>query len=347
MDFEVTEQNLEELTLLLLSLTSWREKVIADLYIQRAWKGYNFNILDNLEEKGYITSSRRAKSVHITDEGMEQAKVILKRFQRFLPGLEAPILHQDLDDEAIIHPRHFAEKLKLRSDESENVCLPSRCVATFSYLNNLIEWLKETREPEELDWFSSSRTPLKFSEDDTELCIAICGIGSAFYAMHIEELIELGVRKCVLFGEVGVLNPDIPRGDVIIPRRAIREEGVSYHYLSPSTYVEASLELTEKLIEAFRQKGFPVHVGDTWTTDAIYRETKNKIARYRGAGVLSVEMEAAAHFAVAKYRGIEAAAVFYAGDCVGEDTWDRRKDADYSVQKENIMEVIFRVLGDC
>ena len=112
------------------------------------------------------------------------------------------------------------------------------------------------------------------------------------------------------------LNPDIPRGDVIIPRRAIREEGASYHYLSPSTYVGASPELTEKLIEAFQQKGFPMHVGDTWTTDAIYRETKSKIAKYREADVLSVEMEAAAHFAIAKYRGIEAAAVFYAGDCV-------------------------------
>ena len=90
-----------------------------------------------------------------------------------------------------------------------------------------------------------------------------------------------------------------------------------------------------------------MHVGDTWTTDAIYRETKRKIARYREAGVLSVEMEAAAHFAIAKYRGIDAAAVFYAGDCVGGDEWDGRKDAKYSVQKEEIMEVIFNVLGGC
>jgi uridine phosphorylase/DNA-binding MarR family transcriptional regulator len=341
MDFEVTDQNFEELTLLLLYLTSWREKVVSDLYIQRAWKGYDFGILNKLEEKGYITSSKRAKSVHLTDEGIEQAKAILKKFQPFLSGFEAPILQQDLDDEAIVHPKYFAEDLKSRSNEPEKVCLPSRCVATFSYLDDLIKWLKETRKPEELDWFSSRHiAPLKFSEGDVEFCVTISGVGAAHHAAHLEELIELGVRECVLFGGAGVLNPDIPRGDVIIPKGAIREEGVSYHYLSPSTYVESSSELTEKLIEAFRQKGFPMHIGDTWTTDAIYRETKKKIARYREAGVLSVEMEAAAHFAVAKYRRIEAAAVFYAGDCIGGDEWDRRKDAKHSVQKEEIMEVI-------
>jgi uridine phosphorylase len=180
-----------------------------------------------------------------------------------------------------------------------------------------------------------------------ELCVTISGVGAAYHAAHLEELIELGVQKCVLFGGAGVLNPDIPRGDVIIPRRAIREEGVSYHYLPPSAYVEASPELTEKLIAAFQQKGFPLHLGDTWTTDAIYRETKKKIARYLKAGVLAVEMEAAAHFAVGKYRGIDTAAVFYAGDCVGGSEWDRRKDAGHSVQKEEIMKVIFTVLGDC
>jgi len=346
MDFEVTDQNLEELTLLLIYLTSWREKVVPDFYIQRAWKRYDFGILDNLVEKGYITGSKRAKSIYLTDEGIEQAKAILKKFQGFLSGCEAPIICQDLDDEAIIHPRHFVEDLKSRSDEPEKVCLPSKCVATFSYLDELIKWLKETKNPEELNWFSN-HTPLKFSEGDTEISVVVCGVGAALYTMHTDALIELGVQECVLFGGAGVLNPDIPRGDVIIPRKAIREEGVSYHYLPPSTYVEASSKLTEKLIEAFQQKGFPTHVGDTWTTDAIYRETKRKIARYRESGVLSVEMEASAHFAIAKYRGIEAAAVFYAGDCVGRDEWDGRKDAKYSVQKEEIMEVIFNVLGDC
>lgn len=344
MDFEVTDHNLEELTLLLIYLTSWREKVVADLYTQRAWKGYDFGILDNLEEKSYITSSRRAKSVHLTDEGIEQAKAILQKFQRFLSEHEAPILQQDLDDEAIIHPRHFVEDLESRSDEPNKVHLPSRCVVTFSYLNDLIKWLKEIKNPEELDFSSRHIIPLKYSEGDVELCVTISGVGAAHHAAHLEELIELGVRECVLFGGAGVLNPDIPRGDVIIPRRAIREEGVSYHYLSPSTYIEASSELTERLIEAFRQKGFPVHVGDTWTTDSIYRETKKKIARYRESGVLSVEMEAAAHFAVAKYREIEAAAVFYAGDCIGGGEWDGRKEVKPSVQKEEIMEVIFTVL---
>jgi uridine phosphorylase len=346
MSFEITEENLEDLTLLLLYLTSWKEKITPDIWVRRAWKGYEFGVLDSLGEKGYITGSRKAKSVYFTDEGIKRVEVIFQKFKRFLGGLEVPILNQDWDDDAIINPKDFVEDYRSRSQDPEKAVLPSRCVITFLYLDDIVKWLKEREKPEELTWISSEHPPLKFSKDGVELCVAVLpGIGAALHAAFLEELIELGVQRCVLFGGAGVLNPDIPRGDVIIPEKAIREEGTSYHYLPPSTYVEASPEFTEKLIEAFRGKGFPLHVGDTWTTDAPYRETKGKIARYREIGVLSVEMEAAAHFAVAKYRGIEAAAVFYAGDCVGGERWDRRKDVNPTVAKEEIMETILEFLS--
>lgn len=68
------EKILEDLVLFLLYLTSWREKIDDEVYVLRAWKGYDFDALDALREKGYIAGSRRAKSVCLTEKGMERAK---------------------------------------------------------------------------------------------------------------------------------------------------------------------------------------------------------------------------------------------------------------------------------
>ena len=70
---------LEDLTLLLLYAQSWREKVEGSLYVARSWKGYDFDVLDRLAGKGYISSSHRAKSVILTDEGLKRGEELKRR----------------------------------------------------------------------------------------------------------------------------------------------------------------------------------------------------------------------------------------------------------------------------
>lgn len=76
---------LEDLVLLLIYFTSWSEKISDGTHIQRAWKGYDFDTLDALTEKGYIYGSKRAKSVYLTEEGVERARNLEKRI---LPKFE-------------------------------------------------------------------------------------------------------------------------------------------------------------------------------------------------------------------------------------------------------------------
>jgi len=64
--------------------------------------------------------------------------------------------------------------------------------------------------------------------------------------------------------------------------------------------------------------------GKTWTTDAIYRETKTKIERRRAEGCLTAEMEAASFFAVAQFRNVAFAQMLYGGDDVSGENWDSR-----------------------
>jgi len=84
--------------------------------------------------------------------------------------------------------------------------------------------------------------------------------------------------------------------------RALRDEGTSYHYLPPSDYSEAAVHLTKMAREALTTEGIPIQAGATWTTDAPFRETEKAIDAAKNAGILAVEMEAAALYAFAKAR---------------------------------------------
>jgi uridine phosphorylase len=88
----------------------------------------------------------------------------------------------------------------------------------------------------------------------------------------------------------------------ILIERALRDEGTSYHYLPPSNYVAAEPVLLALAADALAQAGHQVYVGDSWTTDAPFRETAESIASRRREGILAVEMEAASLYAFAAAR---------------------------------------------
>jgi purine-nucleoside phosphorylase len=84
------------------------------------------------------------------------------------------------------------------------------------------------------------------------------------------------------------------------------------------------------------QHAVPYIVGKTWTTDAFYRETPGKVARRREEGCLTVEMEAAAFFAVARFRDVDFGQILYGGDDVSGEAWDTRRWNQRSSVREEL-----------
>jgi len=113
-------------------------------------------------------------------------------------------------------------------------------------------------------------------------------------------------------------------GHVVVPTAAIRDEGASYHYLPPSREAYPSKAATAAIERTLKRHEVSYVRGKTWTTDAFYRETPDKIALRRGEGCLTVEMEAASFFAVATFRDVVFGQILYGGDDVGGETWDSR-----------------------
>jgi len=227
-----------------------------------------------------------------------------------------PILEFDSDLEAIIEP---TKAIKHRD-------FPQHVVLCF--FREVVEMIQGRLGLDTLPPFKSEMGEIRaFVGSFAEVSIAIvpCPVGAPFAAGILEESIARGGRKFVVCGSAGVLDSDIASGGIIIPISAVRDEGTSYHYLPPTREVSP----TELVLEAIRttldENHCPYRTGKTWTTDAIYRETRGKIVRRRQEGCISVEMEAAALFAVAQFRNVEIGMLLYGGDDVAGAEWDKRE----------------------
>ena len=145
-----------------------------------------------------------------------------------------------------------------------------------------------------------------FTANSTDSKVGICcmGIGAPAVAAQMEVLVALGVQEFLSLGTAGGLHPDQSIRDVVALTGAVRDEGVSYHYVAPNVTVEPDESMSDALRNGLTGAGFSVSAGTTWTTDAPYRQTADEIAHYRDGGVLTVEMEAAALFAVAATRRV-------------------------------------------
>jgi uridine phosphorylase len=150
------------------------------------------------------------------------------------------------------------------------------------------------------------------------------GVGAPLAAGYLEELIAMGVRKFIACGGAGVLDKDIVLGHAVILTSAVRDEGTSYHYIEPGREVNADPAATDALVHACQQRQLPYNLGKSWTTDAPYRETPARRERRCAEGCSVVDMEAAAFFAVAQFRGVQFGQVVYGGDLVVPEGWDER-----------------------
>ena len=146
-------------------------------------------------------------------------------------------------------------------------------------------------------------------------------VGAPAAAILVEEMIACGMRVLIVTGSAGSLQPGVPTGSIVVPTTAIREEGTSHHYAPSDAPAVASQRAVGAVIDVLRERDVAHHVGLQWTTDAIYREHREKVDRYRAAGVLAVDMELSALYTVAAYRNVECGAVLAISDELHGDSW--------------------------
>ena len=155
---------------------------------------------------------------------------------------------------------------------------------------------------------------------DSGVLFYLSPIDSAVAGTVLHEVHTLtGATKFISFGSCGILD-DRCREKIIVPTEAYRDEGFSYHLLPPADYIR--VKNAEFVKETLAAMGVETIGGKTWTTDAIYRETVDKIARRKADGCVCVEMECSGLQAMCDYLGCDFFTFFFSGDLLLEK-WER------------------------
>ena len=207
-------------------------------------------------------------------------------------------------------PKDVIEKIEYKCDI---------CIAAYS--RHVVEHVLEKYEHEEIGHIGScnGNLPIYYLKE-LNILFFMSPITSAFAGVSLQELSYItGASKFIYFGSCGILDKKY-KGKIIIPNMSYRDEGLSYHYIKPSDYIE--IKNHKRIEEILNKNGIDYVVGKSWTTDAIYRETVNNIEKRRKDGCISVEMESSGLQAVSDYLGIDFYTFFLTGDLLEED-WKR------------------------
>jgi len=175
----------------------------------------------------------------------------------------------------------FDPTLKAKIEPSNTIIkqdVPEYCVITF--FGDVIKRMLSEGRLKKVSEFKTCTVvlPIYETEFDGKLIGIVQGyLGAAGSGAQLEQLIAMGFKKFIVCGAAGVLKKDIQVGHLIVPYSAIRDEGLSYHYLKPSREVVCSKSALQCITKYLKVNEIPFIEAKTWTTDAFYRETDDKI----------------------------------------------------------------------
>lgn len=217
---------------------------------------------------------------------------------------ELPILEFDAEKTAVIDPDH--ERLTLS--------LPPKCV--FAFLGDHIEEYASHSETKQVEVFISAtkRYPIYITKyKGTEICLCQAPVGAAAAVQLLDFLIAYGAREIISAGSCGALKK-FSEGTFLIPYRALRDEGTSYHYALPSRFIDIDASARAAIKETMLEHGSDYSEILTWSTDGFFRETKEKVLYRKNEGCAAVEMECSALAACAKFRNVTWGMILYTAD---------------------------------
>ncbi len=238
-----------------------------------------------------------------------------------------PILEYDPAKRAVIEPSEVFEPIEISQH-----CVPC-------FFKDIVDEVAATHKAQvvfEDKGVYGSTQYYQFEHDGQPVVFFQPLVGAPVAAALLEIAIALGCRKFIACGGAGVLDRTIPVGAFIVPSAAIRDEGLSYHYLPADRRVDASQRAVDVVKSTLREHGESYQVAKVWTTDAMFRETPSKVALRKREGCVAVDMEASALFAVAQFRNVELGYLLFGGDDVSGEEWDRRGELSRAPARERL-----------
>lgn len=260
---------------------------------------------------------------------------------------------RDQDDAAVrftarMYVEHYAEQRGITVDEigvAPTVVL-SWAPGVVHRLAVAVGWDPDTSL--QRNWMWVKRSPMYTGTVGARrVTIAHVGVGAPKTVAMMEEMIACGARTLLALGWAGSLQPLLGIGALLVPTSCLAEDGTSPHYTTSSAVLGPAPTLVVALEAAASENtaGNPavnaeterqhsdagttkLHLGPLWTTDAPYRERIDTIAAYRSRGVLGVDMETSAMYALGQFRGVRVCNLLV----ISDEVWRPWHSAAYTAE---------------
>jgi uridine phosphorylase len=239
-----------------------------------------------------------------------------------LPLLEG----KDYEAPSLFEPANLLREARRQRALAE---VPVPRVALLDPDGDIVRYLAATgRGRRHVGWACYHTEMWTIDLDGVEVGVVGMAVGAPFAVLVAEQLATSGAELLISVTSAGQLGELPATPCFVLIDRALRDEGTSLHYLPPARWSRLDATLRDKLTGAFGHLPEPVVTGDSWTTDAPYRETAVAIDAARGAGVVCVEMEAAALYAYALARGRRVVCLAHVTNTMATAGDDFEKGAD-------------------
>lgn len=233
-----------------------------------------------------------------------------------------PILEYDTDKRSILMP---APKRYNR--------LPAKCVTSISQY--VYEFAEESNAELHSKFITCTKTYKIFTTEYAghQICFCELPLGFAAAVQLADHLFMSGVTQMIASGSCGALV-DMPENKILIPIKALRDEGVSYHYLKPDRFVSLNRKAIKAIEQILKDNSIDYEKCITWTTDGFFRETKKMVEYRKEEGCKVVEMECSALAACAKFRNALFGQILSSGDSLADsENHDQRNWGADSIEK--------------
>ena len=236
----------------------------------------------------------------------------------------APIIeHKFYERPSVFAPENMLREARRQKGLADGK-VPAICVLDPD--GDLVDYLHASKRSRPHPSWACYHTALDaFEHEGTEFGVIGRVVGASFAVLVAEELFASGCELLISITSAGQIISLEQPPYVVLLEKSLRDEGTSYHYLPPEPYSYLSEELRNKIYCAWDNAHVPMYMGASWTTDAPFRETKQMITTCQESGILAVEMEAAALYALAEAKSYKIVCFAHVTNQMGQIEGDFEK----------------------
>lgn len=228
-----------------------------------------------------------------------------------------PLLVHPVREESAFKPDALMNAVRAERNLSDSP-IPRICVLDFD--GDLSDWVASTGRSSACPAWACFHTRMQLVQADGMTAGVVARtIGGPYAVLVAEQMLASGAEVIVGLTSAGRVSASLPVPSIVVPDRALRDEGTSYHYVAPEPEIAAPAAIGEALAAELRYGPLPVSRGTVWTTDAPYRETASQLQQHARDGVLAVEMQAASLYALAAAKHAQIGVVAHVTNAIDHD----------------------------